>query len=1013
MKIISWNIRGLGGLEKRQEIRQLVGNQRPFILCLQESKLQSCDVITGASIWGKSPHDFSFCPSVGASGGLLTLWDTDEVDVWASDSNEHVLWCHGRFLKSGEEFSVANVYAPCDIGAKQELWDSLSSRIQLLGRARVCVCGDFNAVRSFEERRSVSGRPRSLDFNAFNRFIEDNTLLDLPLCGRKFTWFKGDGLSMSRLDRFLLSGDWCLTWPNFSQVARMRGLSDHCPLVLSANEENWGPRPSRMLKCWKDIPGYSVFVKDKWNSLQVEGWGGHVLKEKLKRIKLALKDWHKSHTQNLPNRIDSLKDRLAILDGKGEEDALVEDEIAELHEITTDIHSLSRLHTSICWQQSRSRWLKEGDANTKFFHSVLASRRRGNAISSLQVGSSIVEGVVPIREAVVTHFASLFKAVRIDRPGVDNLSFKQLTPREVSSLIKPFSLEEVKTAVWDCDSFKSSGPDGINFGFNKDFWNELKGDLLRFIVEFHRNGKLTKGLNATFIALIPKVDSPQRLNDFRAISLVGSLYKILAKVLANRLRQVVGSVISESQSAFVKGRQILDGILIANEVVDEARRFKKDQMLFKVDFEKVYDSVDWGYLDSVMGRMGFPTLWRKWIKECVCTATASVLVNGSPTDEFPLERGLRHGDPLSPFLYLLAVEGLHVLMDAMVERNLFTGFSVGADDPVSVSHLQFADDTLLMGTKSWANVCALRAVLVLFEAMSGLKVNFNKSLLVGVNIPESWLGEAASALSCRVGKIPFIYLGLSIAGDPRRISFWEPVLDHLKSRLSGKWCWRMLVERDSLWFRVLVARYGLEHGRLCAGGLRGSTWWRELGRIREGGGELGEGGLGRTLGGRERFGRLFDLFENKSIMVAEMFSLGWGEAGEAWVWRRPLRTWEEEMLRECQTLLLTVSLHDHSSDCWQWQPELDSGYTARGAYQLLTDQVVAPLDVAAGLIWHPHVPLKVSILVWRLLCDRLPTKLNLITRGVLPVAAHFCVSGCGEAESAHHLFLSCSTFGSL
>ncbi|GAU51587.1 hypothetical protein TSUD_414310 [Trifolium subterraneum] len=402
-----------------------------------------------------------------------------------------------------------------------------------------------------------------------------------------------------------------------------------------------------------------------------------------------------------------------------------------------------------------------------------------------QVGSMTVEGVVPIREAVVSHFASHFKAVSIDRPGLDNLSFKQLNTVEVSNLIKPFSLEEVKATVWDWDSFKSPGPDGINFGFIKDFWNELKGDLMRFIVEFHRNGKLTKGLNATFIALIPKVDSPQRLNDFRPISLVGSLYKILAKVLANRLRLVVGSVISESQSAFVKGRQILDGILIANEVVDEARRSKKDLMLFKVDFEKAYDSVDWGYLDSVMGSMGFPTLWRKWIRECVCTATTSVLVNGSPTDEFPLERGLRQGDPLSPFLFLLAAEGLHVLMEALVERNLFSGYSMGSEAPVSVSHLQFADDTLLMGTKSWANVRALRAALVLFESMSGLKVNFNKSLLVGVNIPDSWLGEAASALSCRVGKIPFLYLGLSIGGDPRRISFWEPMLDRLKSRLSG------------------------------------------------------------------------------------------------------------------------------------------------------------------------------------------------------------------------------------
>jgi hypothetical protein len=135
-------------------------------------------------------------------------------------------------------------------------------------------------------------------------------------------------------------------------------------------------------------------------------------------------------------------------------------------------------------------------------------------------------------------------------------------------------------------------------------------------------------------------------------------------------------------------------------VVDEARKAKKELLLFKVDFEKAYDSVDWDYLDAVQRKMNFPPLWRKWMRECVCTATASVLVNGSPTDEFSLERGLRQGDPLSPFLFLLAAEGLNVMMKAMVEGNRFSGYSVGGEDAVTMSHLQFADDTLLLGAKS-------------------------------------------------------------------------------------------------------------------------------------------------------------------------------------------------------------------------------------------------------------------------------------------------------------------------
>jgi hypothetical protein len=231
----------------------------------------------------------------------------------------------------------------------------------------------------------------------------------------------------------------------------------------------------------------------------------------------------------------------------------------------------------------------------------MSSRRRRNAFSYVLVDGVLIEGVLPVCQVVFSHFAQHFQAQHEERPCMDNLQFRSLSVGEGGGLIKPFSVDEVKDAVWDCDSLKSSGPDGVNFGFIKEFWIDMKDDILRFVSEFHRNGRLAKGINSTFIVLIPKVDNPQRLNDFRPISLVGSLYKIIAKLLANRLRQVIGSVVSETQSAFIKNRQILDGILIANEVVDEARKKKKDLMLFKADFEKAYDSVDWGYLDTVCG----------------------------------------------------------------------------------------------------------------------------------------------------------------------------------------------------------------------------------------------------------------------------------------------------------------------------------------------------------------------------------------------------------------------------
>lgn len=152
--------------------------------------------------------------------------------------------------------------------------------------------------------------------------------------------------------------------------------------------------------------------------------------------------------------------------------------------------------------------------------------------------------------------------------------------------------------------------------------------------------------------------------------------------------------------------------------------------------------------------------------------------------EFRMERGLRQGDPLSPFLFQVAAEGLHLLMSKAVQCNLFEGYRFRSEGKL-VSHLQYAVDTIIVGVKSWKNVWDIEASLQLFEMVSGLKINFHKSLLVGINIYQSWLEEAASVLHCRIGAFPFKYLGLPIGGDLSRAGFWKPVLDTVRSRLFG------------------------------------------------------------------------------------------------------------------------------------------------------------------------------------------------------------------------------------
>lgn len=177
---------------------------------------------------------------------------------------------------------------------------------------------------------------------------------------------------------------------------------------------------------------------------------------------------------------------------------------------------------------------------------------------------------------------------------------------------------------------------------------------MKVVREFHENGRWVRGSNSSFIVLIPKKDGARGIDQFRPISLIGSLYKIVAKMLARRLKTVLGKLIGGTQSAFLHGRNILDGVVILNEAIEDAKRLKKERLILKVDFAKAFDSIDWDYLWDMLKRMNFPAKWIRWIQGCVTTASANVLVNGSPSGEFELERGIRQGDPLSPFLFLIA-----------------------------------------------------------------------------------------------------------------------------------------------------------------------------------------------------------------------------------------------------------------------------------------------------------------------------------------------------------------------
>ena len=366
---------------------------------------------------------------------------------------------------------------------------------------------------------------------------------------------------------------------------------------------------------------------------------------------------------------------------------------------------------------------------------------------------------------------------------LDKVRFCSISGPDNDMLINDFSEDEIRAAVWSCDSFKSPGPDGFNFGFLKFCWEIIKKDVMAAVRDFAANGHWPRGTNASFLCLIPKVENPQQLGEFRPISLVGCLYKIISKALSLRLKKVISKVIDVRQSTFLEGRGLLDSVLVANEVLEEYKRRRKSCVFFKVDYEKAYDSVSWEFIFYMMRRLGFCELWIRWIKGCLESASVSVLVNGSPTKEFFPKKGLRQGDSLAPFLFLLVAEGLAGVSRMAEEKNLIDSVVVGRDE-VKVSMLQYADDTLFFCEANTKSIFNIKAIFQCFELTSGLRVNFLKSRIGGTGVSHISLRSFAVILKCDVMSSPFVYLGLPVGGSHKREVFWNGVIEKVQARLN-------------------------------------------------------------------------------------------------------------------------------------------------------------------------------------------------------------------------------------
>nr|GEU49601.1 RNA-directed DNA polymerase, eukaryota [Tanacetum cinerariifolium] len=655
--------------------------------------------------WGNLAFGYIHSATVGNSGGILCVWDSNSFDKESTTLSGYFIIIRGTWHPTGQKFMLVSVYAPQDAKEKVMLWDYLQHEV-VRWKGEVIIMADFNEVRYKSERFGSCFNAQGA--RSFNSFIEYSGLMEIILCGCQFTWCYKYTNKMSKLDRFLVSKNLLNTCPNISVVTLYRYLSDHRPILLRETYVDYGPIPFKVYHYWFDIEGFNKIVEDAWTNY--EGREGNKIR------------------------------------GKGGED-----DVSKRMILINKMQRLDELQSKELAQKIKIKWAIEGDKNSSFFHGMLNKKRNSMSARGVMVDGMWVDDPRKVKKQFVDQFSA-----RFSKPNKKCVSIQMDFPKKISDdqlrdLERDVTNEEIKMAVWHCGTEKAPGPDGFTFGFYRRFWYLIHEDVSAAVRYFFLHFDIPKGCNSSFIALIPKIPNPNLINDFRPISLIGSMYKIIAKILANRLVGVLDDIVNETQSAFIANRQILDGPFILNEVLQWCKMKKKQALIFKVDFEKAYDSVRWDFLDEVLRKFGFRDKWCKWIKCCLTSSRGSIIVNGSPTEEFQFGRGLKQGDPLSPLLFILIMESLHLSFQRIVDAA-----------PTGV----------------------LRCIeSVRSRFLSGHGINSKKATWI------NW--KKALASKERDG------LGISS-------------LYAMNRGLLLKWIWRFVTQKKTLWTRVIQAIHGVD-----------------------------------------------------------------------------------------------------------------------------------------------------------------------------------------------------------
>ncbi|KAL9677991.1 hypothetical protein QQ045_015829 [Rhodiola kirilowii] len=377
-----------------------------------------------------------------------------------------------------------------------------------------------------------------------------------------------------------------------------------------------------------------------------------------------------------------------------------------------------------------------------------------------------------IKEIISVHYKQLFQSSTCISPH--ELHFRlsclnrKVTDQHNAILLAPYTAEEVTPAVFQLHPMKSPGMDGFNAAFVQRCWSIIKDEFITDCLSFLNDGIIPIQDNVTMITLIPKRKGASKVSDYRPISLIGTKMKVISK-----------------QCAFVKNRLITDNLIIAHEVIHYIKNTRAKKAAYgslKLDIAKAYDTVDWIFLENILHKLGFAEVWVHRVMQIVTSVTYYIRVNDSCTEQITPRRGIRQGDPLSPYLFILCTEFFTALLNHYNRLGLIDGVKICCRAP-AISHLLFADDSLLFLKLSYTSLQWIKEILYILERTSGLRVNLDKSeIMVSKNTHSDLIAHIHQILGVKVVTSHAKYLGLATVHLRNSSQMFQTLTDKMWSK---------------------------------------------------------------------------------------------------------------------------------------------------------------------------------------------------------------------------------------